>query len=282
MAEVVKLKETISSLESQTHGRQIQRTVQIDDSRIGEVMERLEKLKWRNTSIQEENGKLKGRLVKAEAEAKSAKNEKYRTASLEAKVAALTKRVKEFEEEKKRDVEDASHKNNNDINKNDNVFKSSGETGFDVISRVESNNNDPIGIAPSTSGELSWSGRSFGGKSKAKLKPPVPPRSRITGSSPLRGLMRGSKRSQESGTNGAQETGSKRSQESSGKRSSDSPLRSFVPSSPLRNSRNRLNQESPGRRRFGWSKRKESDDVSSTKDAESVTPQLSETTKTQR
>merc|ERR1712183_146690 len=96
MAEAVKLRDTIASLESEVQVSRQSNTVP-SDIRVGEVMARLEKLRWRNASIQEENIKLKTRLVKAEDEIKATKNEKYRTASLEAKVGLLTKQLKEAE-----------------------------------------------------------------------------------------------------------------------------------------------------------------------------------------
>ena len=66
---------------------------------IHEVKDRLESLRKRNQSIQEENFKLKSRLERAEAEVQSARNEQYRTSALESKVGALTKLVEKLEKE---------------------------------------------------------------------------------------------------------------------------------------------------------------------------------------
>jgi chromosome segregation ATPase len=100
MAEVAKLKETVDSLEYQAAPSQVMRQKNpIEDFPIGEIQERLQKLKWRNNSIQEENFKLKSRLEKAEAEIQSSRNEKYRTANLEAKVGALMKQLEKVEKE---------------------------------------------------------------------------------------------------------------------------------------------------------------------------------------
>uniref|UniRef100_A0A7S1D9Y8 Uncharacterized protein n=1 Tax=Cyclophora tenuis TaxID=216820 RepID=A0A7S1D9Y8_CYCTE len=96
-SEVSKLKGTISSLERSP----LERDVNSQNSdRLSEVKERLENLKWRNTSLHEENLKLRGRLEKAEGDAKASKNDKYRTLALEEEVNQLRSRVLELEEEK--------------------------------------------------------------------------------------------------------------------------------------------------------------------------------------
>merc|ERR1712194_477804 len=85
--------ETVDRLSFDTPASPVMQKSPIDDFPIHEVKERLEKLRWRNNSIQEENFKLKSRLEKAEAEIQTAMNEKYRTATLEAQVGSLTKQL---------------------------------------------------------------------------------------------------------------------------------------------------------------------------------------------
>ncbi|CAB9504237.1 myosin, heavy chain 11, smooth muscle [Seminavis robusta] len=100
MAEVAKLRESVDRLSQECRSSpEVKPRNPIDDFPIHEVKERLEKLRWRNNSIQEENFKLKSRLEKAEAEIQSARNEKYRTANLEAKVGALTRQLEKLERE---------------------------------------------------------------------------------------------------------------------------------------------------------------------------------------
>lgn len=93
MTEVAKLRETVDRLSFDASAGSVQKSP-IDNFPIHEVKERLEKLRWRNNSIQEENFKLKSRLEKAEAEIQTARNEKYKTAKLEAQVGSLMKQLK--------------------------------------------------------------------------------------------------------------------------------------------------------------------------------------------
>lgn len=64
--EVSKLKETIELMESKDAGdRRTAEDLKMEMA-VREVKDRLEKLKWRNTSLSEENEDLRGRLIKAE------------------------------------------------------------------------------------------------------------------------------------------------------------------------------------------------------------------------
>eukprot|EP00550_Attheya_septentrionalis_P013137 CAMPEP_0198303672 /NCGR_PEP_ID=MMETSP1449-20131203/57006_1 /TAXON_ID=420275 /ORGANISM="Attheya septentrionalis, Strain CCMP2084" /LENGTH=1588 /DNA_ID=CAMNT_0044006173 /DNA_START=458 /DNA_END=5224 /DNA_ORIENTATION=- len=96
--EIEKLKKSIESLERDTPMQRDvknQLTSQIND----EFKDKLEKLKWRNATLQEENNKLRERLEKAEAEGKSSKNDKWRQSALQEKVVSLSHRCKELETE---------------------------------------------------------------------------------------------------------------------------------------------------------------------------------------
>lgn len=80
-AEVAKLHETITKLEGEKasyEGHRNAHDLQMD-LRVREVKERLEKLKWRNTSLQDENESLRQRLAKVEAHTKAdyVEREKY-------------------------------------------------------------------------------------------------------------------------------------------------------------------------------------------------------------
>jgi len=99
MAEAARLKDTIEMLQYRAPPSPVVRRSPVEDFPINEVKDRLEKLRFRNSSIQEENFKLKSRLEKAEAEIQTARNEKYRTANLEAEVGALTKKLEKLEKE---------------------------------------------------------------------------------------------------------------------------------------------------------------------------------------
>ena len=103
MSETAKLRDQVERLEYQAKpsSRESERAPPVESFPIHEVKERLEKLRLRNNSIQEENFKLKSRLEKAEKELQSARNDKYRTATLEAKVGALTKQLERLEMENK-------------------------------------------------------------------------------------------------------------------------------------------------------------------------------------
>ena len=96
-AEVSKLKDVMASLERSPQTREVS---DHQTARLNEVKERLENLKWRNTSLHEENLKLRNRLEKAEGDVKSSKNDKYRALALEEEVGQLQNRLSELEEEK--------------------------------------------------------------------------------------------------------------------------------------------------------------------------------------
>lgn len=108
---VEKLKERISELESESPLERITRPDRDDANQreSSKLKEKAEHLKWLNTSLKEENEKLKGKLeaakvamAKAEEEmqSKSSKNnDKWRTVALQDQVAMLSKRVVELEEE---------------------------------------------------------------------------------------------------------------------------------------------------------------------------------------
>ena len=108
---VEKLKERISELESESPLERITRP-DMDGSNQREsskLKEKAEHLKWLNTSLKEENEKLKAKLDAAkvalkraeeEMQSKSSKNnDKWRTVALQDQVAMLSKRVVELEEE---------------------------------------------------------------------------------------------------------------------------------------------------------------------------------------
>ena len=100
LAEVAKLKETVERMSQEAPEiSPAAKPSPIENFPIHEVKERLEKLRFRNNSIQEENFKLKSRLEKAEAEIQIARNEQYRTATLESKLGALTKQLASLEKE---------------------------------------------------------------------------------------------------------------------------------------------------------------------------------------
>jgi len=95
-AEVEKLQRTITTLETESplaRGIQSQR----DDHRIEDLNEKLEKLKWRNASLQEENHKLRDKSESYDIEEKASKNDKWRNAALQEQVAILTKKNHELE-----------------------------------------------------------------------------------------------------------------------------------------------------------------------------------------
>ena len=100
LAEVAKLKETVERMSQEAPEiNPAAKPSPIESFPIHEVKERLEKLRFRNNSIQEENFKLKSRLEKAEVEIQTARNEQYRTATLEAKLGVLTKQMASLEKE---------------------------------------------------------------------------------------------------------------------------------------------------------------------------------------
>jgi myosin heavy subunit len=110
-AKVEKLKEKISELESESPMERITRPDRDDGHHreSSKLKEKAEHLKWLNTSLKEENEKLKGKLEAAEVamaraeeelQTKTSKNnDKWRTVALQDQVAMLSKRVVELEEE---------------------------------------------------------------------------------------------------------------------------------------------------------------------------------------
>ncbi len=110
-AKVEKLKEKISELESESPMERITRPDRDDGHHreSSKLKEKAEHLKWLNTSLKEENEKLKGKLEAAdvamaraeeELQTKASKNnDKWRTVALQDQVATLSKRVVELEEE---------------------------------------------------------------------------------------------------------------------------------------------------------------------------------------
>lgn len=110
-AKVEKLKERISELESESPLERVARPDRdgADQRESSKLKEKAEHLKWLNTSLKEENEKLKGKLEAAKAamakaeeemQSKSSKsNDKWRTVALQDQVAMLSKRVVELEEE---------------------------------------------------------------------------------------------------------------------------------------------------------------------------------------
>jgi len=106
---VEKLKERISELESESPLERITRPDRDDTNQREKLKEKADHLKWLNTSLKEENEKLKRKLEAAkvsmtraeeEMQTKSSKNnDKWRTVALQDQVAMLSKRVVELEEE---------------------------------------------------------------------------------------------------------------------------------------------------------------------------------------
>eukprot|EP00934_Nitzschia_sp_Nitz4_P000179 Nitzschia sp. Nitz4//scaffold481_size5438//445//4998//NITZ4_009224-RA/size5438-processed-gene-0.2-mRNA-1//-1//CDS//3329552871//179//frame0 len=93
-AEVVQLKEVIAKMEQE--GPQSAADLKRDD-RMLEVRERLEQLKARNTSLQEENLKLSGRLERKVIEARAMEFDKERAEDLDKENASLRQQMKELE-----------------------------------------------------------------------------------------------------------------------------------------------------------------------------------------
>lgn len=78
-AEVARLQETISKLEGEKahfEGHRTAHDMQMD-LRVREVKEKLEKLKWRNSSLQEENESLRQRISKLESNSNFVERDKY-------------------------------------------------------------------------------------------------------------------------------------------------------------------------------------------------------------
>jgi len=103
-SQVGKLQETIELLESQIGSS----TQQAADNRrnaqdlamelkVKEIKDRLEKLKWRNNSLAEENGLLRDRLEKVGAGESVVQAEKQKIAQLQLKIAEQSKRIQTLE-----------------------------------------------------------------------------------------------------------------------------------------------------------------------------------------
>ena len=98
-AEVEKLQQTITSLEKAPTDHRTAADLQME-LRVKEVKDRLEKLKWRNTSLREENENLRERLELAESMAKdSVDHERMR--DVEVELSKQLKKVKALETELK-------------------------------------------------------------------------------------------------------------------------------------------------------------------------------------
>jgi chromosome segregation ATPase len=95
-SEVVRLKDVIATLESESPLAQTVAQLQNDD-RMLEVRERLEQLKWKNTELQEANLKLNGRLERAMLASKSLESEKEHSEDLEKEIRKLSRQVKTLE-----------------------------------------------------------------------------------------------------------------------------------------------------------------------------------------
>jgi chromosome segregation ATPase len=95
-AEAVRLKDVITKMDSESPLAKTVAGLQNDD-RMLEVRERLEQLKMRNTSMQEENLKLGGRLERAIIEIKSFELEKQHAEEMEKENGSLRRQVKELE-----------------------------------------------------------------------------------------------------------------------------------------------------------------------------------------
>ena len=105
-SQVLKLQETIELLESQTSSENQHRNAEdlAMELKVKEVKDRLDKLKWRNSNLQEENNELRDRLEKStgggvdtianQTELEAAQE---KVASLQLKVAEQSKRIRSLE-----------------------------------------------------------------------------------------------------------------------------------------------------------------------------------------
>jgi hypothetical protein len=106
--EVKKLKEKITALESEpSFERDIRYQEQDNDREKNELIEKIEHMKWLNSSLKDENDKLREKLEDVSTSTKkedtspsaSAKNnDKWRNVALQEQVAVLSQRVIELEE----------------------------------------------------------------------------------------------------------------------------------------------------------------------------------------
>jgi len=100
-AEVAKLNENIASMENTVDSADHRSAMDIQmDVRVREVKDRLEKLKWRNQSIQDENKTLRGLLERAQQEIMKERNG-GRSADLEQELKAQKLLVNELQTELK-------------------------------------------------------------------------------------------------------------------------------------------------------------------------------------
>jgi myosin protein heavy chain len=97
-AKVAKLLEKIASMEASPLARAV--AEQHVDHRLEEVKARLEQMRWHNTSLEQENAKLRSRLGKAETTSKAIEDEMDRIGDLEEEIAFLQGRVNELVKEK--------------------------------------------------------------------------------------------------------------------------------------------------------------------------------------
>jgi len=96
--EVSKLKGRLDSMARSNHFTD---SKVISNTRLDNVKERLENLKWRNTSLQEENLKLRNRLERVEKECEVARAENDNASESKVEVIQLRERVQELEEMRK-------------------------------------------------------------------------------------------------------------------------------------------------------------------------------------
>ncbi|KAL7521151.1 hypothetical protein ACHAWX_006128 [Stephanocyclus meneghinianus] len=105
--EVAKLKERITALESESPlARNIRHNEKDNDREKNDLVEKVEHMKWLNSSLKDENDKLREKLEglcsstkKADDASASAKNnDKWRNVALQEQVAVLSQRVIELEE----------------------------------------------------------------------------------------------------------------------------------------------------------------------------------------
>ena len=97
-SQVAKLQETVELLETQ-RPEETRRNAQdlAMEIKVKEIKDRLEKLKWRNNTLQEENKTLRDRLEKLGAGESVVQAEKEKIASLQLRMAEQTKRIQNLE-----------------------------------------------------------------------------------------------------------------------------------------------------------------------------------------
>jgi chromosome segregation ATPase len=102
-SELYKLKDQIRAMEEDASPKVVEQAAPKKvDVRLDDVKERLENLKWRNTSLQEENLKLRTRLERVEGEVSINRSDQDKVSAMEHEVAVLRNRVREFEEKAQR------------------------------------------------------------------------------------------------------------------------------------------------------------------------------------